>query len=360
MSPHGSRAADSDQLTVTGGAARRDARAIPAFVNPTAGSAASAGEALDPDARFDLRLVSPRELSDALRAEVERGTPRVLVAGGDGTLTLAARSLAGTATAMAVLPGGTLNHFARDIGLPSDDPASCLEAAVRGRARPADAATVNGLLFLGTSSVGAYVSYVRTRERLEGLGLGYRLASALATAWTWLRLNPFTVAVRAGERAEDDERLHASPLVFVAVGERDPTPGALGARIAGGEAALQLIVLRTRSRAAAAGLALRVGTQGLDAVAADPAIEVSLVPACEVRLRRPWGRVSTDGELQHMQAPLHYRIARGALLAVAPPADLAARPFAAGPEDTAPVAGPGDADASRATDATVRAPASPS
>jgi diacylglycerol kinase family enzyme len=317
-----------------------NASAIPAFVNPAAGSAAAAREAIARDPRFDLRLASPLELPDALRAEVERGTPRVLVAGGDGTLTLAARSLAGSATAMAVLPGGTLNHFARDLGLPADDPAACLEAAVRGRARPADAATVNGLLFLGTSSVGAYVSYVRTRERLEGLGLGYRAASALATAWTWLRLHPFTVAVRAGERAGDEERLHTSPLVFVAVGERDPSPGAMGARLAGGEAALQLIVLRTPSRAAAASMALRVATGGLDTVAADPAIEVALVPACEVRLRRRWGRVATDGELQQMEAPLHYRMVRGALLAVAPPAELAARPFVAGPEDAAPIAAP--------------------
>ena len=338
---------------MSGAAPERAASGIPAFVNPAAGSAAAAREAIDADPRFALRLLTPRELPDALRAEVARGTPRVLVAGGDGTLTLAARSLVDTATAMAVLPGGTLNHFARDLGLPSNDAAACLEIAVRGRARPVDAGTVNGLLFLGTSSVGAYVSYVRTRERLEGLGLGYRLASALATAWTWLRLHPFTVAVREGERADDDERLHASPLVFVGVGERDRTPGALGARVPGGAAALQLIVLRTRSRAAAAALALRVARRGLDAVAADPAIEVSLVPACEVRLRRRWGRVSTDGELQPMEAPLHYRMARGALLAVAPPADLAARPFAAGPDDSVPLAGPGQAT----VDASPRAPA---
>jgi diacylglycerol kinase family enzyme len=311
-------------------------------VNPAAGSAAAAREAIARDPRFDLRLAGPLELPDALRAEVEHGTPRVLVAGGDGTLTLAARSLAGSATAMAVLPGGTLNHFARDLGLAAGDAAACLEAAVRGRARPVDAATVNGLLFLGTSSVGAYVNYVRTRERLEGVGLGYRAASALAAAWTWLRLHPFTVAVREGERADDDERLHASPLVFIAVGERDRALGAMGARLPGGEAALQLIVLRTRSRAAAASLALRAATRGLDAVAAGPAIEVSLVPACEVRLRRRLGRVATDGELQTMEAPLHYRIVHGALLAVAPPAELAAHPFAAGPEDAAPVAAAGD------------------
>jgi diacylglycerol kinase family enzyme len=322
---------------MTGGATERDAGAIPAFVNPAAGSAAAARTAIEADPRFDLRMATPSELPGALEAEVARGTPRVLISGGDGTLTLAARSLAGTATAMAVLPGGTLNHFARDLGMPSDDAAACLESAVRGTARPVDAATVNDVLFLGTSSVGAYVSFVRTRERLEGYGLGYRLATAVASAWTWLRLHPFTVVVRAGERAEDAERRFESPLVFVSVGERDPSPGARGARLPGGEAVLQLIVLTTESRAKAASLALRVAARGLDAVADDAGIEVALVPACEVQLRRPWGRVATDGELQPMRAPLHYRILRGALLAVAPPPELAAAPFAAGPAATEPI-----------------------
>jgi diacylglycerol kinase family enzyme len=307
-----------------------DAAPIPAFVNPTAGSAPAARAAVEADARFALRLATPRELPDALRAEVARGTPRVLVAGGDGTLTLAARSLAGTTTALAVLPGGTLNHFARDLGLPSGDAAACLDIAVRGAARPVDAAVLNGELFLGTSSVGAYVQFVRTRERLEGYGLGYRFASALASAWTWLRLHAFTVVVREGERPTDPERYHRSPLVFVAVGQRALSLAPIGARIVDGERALQLMIVRTASRMGVIGLAARMAAGGVERAEDDPALDVALVPACEVRLRRPWGRVSMDGELARLRAPLHYRIARDALLAVVPPADLAAGPFTAG------------------------------
>src|SRR5688500_374492 len=119
-----------------------DAALIPAFVNASAGSAPAAREAIAADPRFELRETTPQALPDALRAEVARGTPRVVVAGGDGTIALAARALAGSRTALAVLPGGTLNHFARDLGLPPDDAAACLECAVRGTVRPVDAATL--------------------------------------------------------------------------------------------------------------------------------------------------------------------------------------------------------------------------
>lgn len=307
-----------------------DAAPIPAFVNPTAGSAPAVREAVAADPRFVLRLATPQELPEALRAEVARGTPRVLVAGGDGTLTLAARTLAGSTTALAVLPGGTLNHFARDLGLPTDDAAACLECAVRGEVRPVDGATLNGELFLGTSSVGVYVRFVRTRERLEGYGLGYRLASALASAWTWLRMRAFTVVVREGERPGDPERHVRSPLVFVAVGQRSLAEAPIGARAPGGERGLQLTVLRTASRMGVIALAARMAAGGARHPEHDPGLDVSMVPACEVRLRGAWGRVSMDGEIARLPTPLHYRMARDALLAVVPPADLAAGPFTAG------------------------------
>lgn len=307
-----------------------DASPIPAFVNTTAGSAQAARDAIAADPRFALREATPQALPDALRAEAARGTPRVLVAGGDGTVTLAARALAGSDTALAILPGGTLNHFARDLGLPTDDAAACLECAVRGTARPVDAATLEGELFLGTSAVGAYVKFVRTRERLEGMGLGYRLSTFLASLWTWLMLHAFTVVVRAGGRPGDVERQYRSPLVFVAVGERGLAAPDIGGRVPGGARALQLMIVHTASRMGVIALAARMAAGGLDGVAGDPALDVSLVDACEVRLRRPWGRVAMDGELAMLRAPLHYRMARDALLAVVPPADLAARPFAAG------------------------------
>jgi diacylglycerol kinase family enzyme len=290
-------------------------RPIPAFVNPTSGSADAARAAVAADGRFVLHEVAPDRLAPAIAAAAAAGHARVAVAGGDGTIAAAATAAAEHGIELAVLPGGTLNHFARDLGLPLDDLAACLAVAAEGRAVPADLGTVNGRAFLNTSAVGAYVTFVRTRERLEQWA-GYRLASLLAAVRVWVGLQALTLVVREGERAGDAVHPAASPLVFVGVGERDLTRGGRGARAADGRSALHVIVVRARSRGSVLALALRAAAQGLEAVAETDAVDVLLVDACEVRMRRRRGRVALDGELVMLHAPLAYRIDRDAFRVV--------------------------------------------
>jgi len=84
----------------------------------------------------------------ATRADV------VVAAGGDGTVGAVASALAGTDVAMAVLPMGTLNHFARDAGIPLDLEAAA-QAMVDASLRQAvDVAEVNGHVFVNNSSIG--------------------------------------------------------------------------------------------------------------------------------------------------------------------------------------------------------------
>ena len=134
---------------------------IPVFVNPAAGSAKAALAALDAHSGFDVRLTPPERLAVALRRAVSAGEPRVLVAGGDGTIASAAAILTGSDTALAVLPGGTLNHFARNYGIPTDLE-DALKVATGGRETRVDVGYVNERLFFNTSSVGAYVRFVET------------------------------------------------------------------------------------------------------------------------------------------------------------------------------------------------------
>ncbi len=294
---------------------------IPAFVNPGGGSADAARAAIGADARFALREVEPRALGEAMRAAAGDGHRRVLVSGGDGTVAVAAAAAAETRQELAVLPGGTLNHFATDLGLPTAEAAACLDlAADRGSVRPADLAYVNDHAILNTSAVGAYVTFVRTRERLERWS-GYRLASLLAAGRTWSGLRGFTVGIREGERAGDPAHVYAeSPLVFLGVGERDFTRAGGGSRVPGGRRALHVVVVRAASRSRVLALAARAAVEGLESVAAESdAVDVTLVDACEIRLPRPRGRVAIDGELVQLTAPLRYRIARDAFLAVGPP-----------------------------------------
>src|SRR5438128_704857 len=109
----------------------------PAFVNPDAGRGRAALDALSGAAGFAVHRLPPDRLAGALGETVSQAVPRVLVAGGDGTVALAASVLAGTATALAVLPAGTLNHFARDHGLPIN-PEQAIQLAREGTPRAVD------------------------------------------------------------------------------------------------------------------------------------------------------------------------------------------------------------------------------
>ena len=93
---------------------------IPAFVNPESGTAEEARNALSVAGLFDVREIHPRDLADAITSSIRAGSKRVVVAGGDGTVRTAAGAVAGAEVELAVIPGGTLNHFARDQGIPED------------------------------------------------------------------------------------------------------------------------------------------------------------------------------------------------------------------------------------------------
>jgi len=283
---------------------------IPAFVNPTAGNAAGAAGALRAVGGFDVLEVTPDALADRVRGAVRRGARRVLVAGGDGSVANAAGVVAGTGVELAILPCGTLNHLAKDLSLPLDAEEAA-RVARAGRVMPLDAASLNDRIFLNTSSVGAYVTFVRARERLERM-LGYHIASFIAAARLFVRLPLFRVSVRI----DDVAREYLTPLVFVGVGERELKLPALGARIAGGRTGLHVMVVRRRSGARALALGLAAAARGVRAVAATPAMDAFLVDA--VHIEPHTHVVSVDGELVRVAPSLEYRHLVRALRVVVP------------------------------------------
>lgn len=286
---------------------------IPAFVNPSAGSAAGVLKLLHADRRFDVREVEADDLKSAVRVAVAAGAARVLVSGGDGTIASAADALLGTECELAVLPGGTLNHFARDLGLPRDDLPACVEIAATAAARPNDIGTVNGRVFLNTSSIGIYVAFVRMRERLEPF-MGYRLASLFAACRIWAGLHGFDVAVTDGETT----RSYHTPLLYVGVGERELDRRELGARVPNGPRALHAFVLRETARARLLGRVIAVLANGTRSLMRSGSLEVQMVEGFVVHLSRPSATVALDGELVRMDTPLEYRFVRDAVRVVTP------------------------------------------
>ena len=285
---------------------------IPAIVNVASGTAEEALKVLRENDAFEVHEVQPEEIAPTIRTVVEGGAKRILVSGGDGTIATAAAELLDSPAELAILPGGTLNHFARDLGVSTEAP-EALRLAVEGDCRGVDLGVVNGHVFLNTSSVGAYVRFVRIRERLERR-FGYRIASALAALRILFQLRTFAVELEV----EGAPYIYRTPLIFIGVGERELQLPMLGSRLSEGKRGLHVMVVRGRSRARVLALALAAVARGVDTVARGPQLDSFVVERCRVRLRRPTA-VAIDGELVAMHDTLEYELRRDALHVVCPP-----------------------------------------
>jgi diacylglycerol kinase family enzyme len=286
---------------------------LKAFLNTACGNAVAAREAIAA-AGFELEAVQPQELETRLKEAISRGTKRILVAGGDGTIATAAALVANTETELAILPGGTLNHFAKDHGIPTD----LGKAALIARDGPvvgADVGYVNDRVFLNTSSLGAYVTFVRERERFEKY-FGYMIASVIAFAKMMSEIRTFSVTLEV----EGEKKTYRASLVFIGVGERELKLPTLGNRVKNGRRGLHVMIVRGGTRARLFAVALAGITKGRQEADKLPEFNEFLVDSCRIDLTRPTVTVGLDGELKRFSTPLDYRIERDALrLVVAPP-----------------------------------------
>ena len=288
------------------------AQRIPVLVNPRGGSAEKVIGLLRADTRFVVHETDPRVLTDRVRALVDDGAPRIAVSGGDGTVTAAAATLCGSGVELAVIPGGTFNHLAKDNGIPTE-PAQAAELAATGMAHPIDVGRVNEHLFLNTSAVGAYVTFVRTRERLESW-MPYWPASLLAGLQMLARMPRF--AVHIDPSGDAPARSYRACLVFVSVGERDFDKGVFGERTTESRRGLHVIVVPNAGLRRLSRLALGAVFRGMRAELGE--VDSFVVDQCRIELRRRRGNVSFDGEIRALNAPLRYSVERDAVRLVAP------------------------------------------
>ena len=253
-------------------------------------------------------------MESRLKQAIEQGTKRILVAGGDGTIATAAALVANTDVELAILPGGTLNHFARDHNIPTDLGKAALIAGA-GVVVGADIGYVNDCVFLNTSSIGTYVTFVRDRERFEKR-VGYAIASVGAFFKTLHQIRTFTVTLEV----EGMKKSYRSSLVFIGVGERELKMPVLGSRVKNGKRGLHVMIVRGRQRARLFSLALAAIAKGTKAAEQLPEFDDFIVDSCQIDLNRPRTTIGLDGELKKMETPLDYRIERDGLrLVVAPP-----------------------------------------
>jgi diacylglycerol kinase family enzyme len=283
---------------------------IPAFLNVGAGGADDVQTVLREAGAFEIIEVPAGRMTQAVRAAVDNGARRVAAVGGDGTVSAVAAGVVRTETELAVIPAGTLNHFARDHGIPRNVREACAVAQA-GRVIRADVAWVNDRLFLSTSAVGVYANFVRVRDNIEPR-FGYWLSSLFAMVRTFVRVQPFRVTFETGPLQRD----YITPQVFIGLGERELKLPKLGGRVESGKPGLHVMIVRGRTRARLVTLAFAAAARGTHAISSSPHLDGFLVRRCSIEQRH--STVAVDGEVVTLKSPLEYEFGEDALKLVVP------------------------------------------
>lgn len=260
----------------------------------------------------EIRLLDGHELHDAAKEAVTKRVGLVVAGGGDGTISCVAGALAGTGTKLGILPLGTLNHFARDVGLPLDLGEAAAVVA-NGKPRAVDVAEVNGRLFVNNSAIGLYPLMVLDRDAQQRrLGRSKRLAMIVASFRTLLRFHHRRLTLTVNE--EPAGRVD-TPLLFVGNNDYRVDIGAPGRRESLDDGELCVFVLRKKT---AKGLIAATVRALFNRSRDDDMVRIDGVERLRVSSKRSHLAVSLDGETAMMETPLDYRIRPKALKVVAP------------------------------------------
>ena len=260
----------------------------------------------------DVELVAGDRLAARAKAATDAGAELVIAAGGDGTVSAVAGALVGTRAALGILPLGTLNHLARDLGIPFDlGQAAAVIGA--GQQRVIDVARLNDRIFVNNSAIGLYPLFVADREGQEQrLGRSKRLSMFVAGLRTLARFHHHRLTLTIDEGQSETIE---TPLLFVGNNDYRLDLGSAGQRDSISDARLSVIVMRRMGRAGFFIAMLRaLAGRSLPG----DMIKLDDVQRLTVASRRSCLTVSSDGETERLAPPLDYRIDPAALRVMAP------------------------------------------
>jgi len=259
----------------------------------------------------EIELIGGGDCAVRCRAIAERGDELIVVGGGDGTISAAASVMAGSETLLGILPLGTLNHFARDLGIPLNVEESVQLIAERTERR-VDIAEMNDEVFINNSAIGLYPLMVVDRDlQRRKLGRSKRLAMIVASIRTLARFNHQRLTLTVND---EQERVD-TPLLFVGNNDYRIDIAAPGRRESLDDGKLSVFVMRKKTRRGLIAASVRAL---LNRAREDDMVTIDGVERLRVTSHRSSLAVSLDGEVRRAAPPLDYRIRKKALRVIAP------------------------------------------
>ena len=294
------------------------------FLNTASGSV-QASE-LEPDALadgfaargIDAEIVCPGRdgsFDELLKRARTTGADALVAAGGDGTVTALAGAALAAGKPLAILPLGTANLLARDLGIPLDV-ASWLDGFTRMAPRPVDAATVNDRLFLHKVVLGLLPGIASARERLRtNAGPLSTLAFAGFVKRRIERLNRMRITIDID--GAGPER-HAVSAIAVANNPYDEGIGRVFARERLDSGKLAVYLAR---RITLADTMRLFGGMAVGNWRQADSFTTHLAETVEIDRGKRLIKAMIDGDPATLTNPLRFAMKRGALSMLAPPPD---------------------------------------
>jgi diacylglycerol kinase family enzyme len=263
----------------------------------------------------DISFVDGEGLHDAVERALiraERGEiDAIVVGGGDGSMRTAASVLAGTGVPLGAVPLGTLNHFAKDLGIPLqvEEVAATIAA---GRTRVVDLAEVNGETFINNSSIGIYPYMVIDRKRRKARR---KLAKWMVMVRAFFRMMRHFPRRRLRISAEGFARPYRTPCLFVGNNEYGMELFTVRRRHRLDSGKLWFYVVKPREPLEFFWMVCRLCFGRMD-----QARDLDTFQLAEAEISAKTSRlpVALDGEVRIMHTPLHYRSRPGALRIIIP------------------------------------------
>jgi diacylglycerol kinase family enzyme len=249
------------------------------------------------------------DLPAVAKTAIASGIGRVIVGGGDGTISCVANLLVGTKITLAVLPLGTLNHFARDIGIPANLERA-MDLSVQGTVRPVDVGSVNERFFINNSSVGIYPRIVKHRDQeMEKLGKP-KWRALLSASWrVFERERVYHVEIAH----EGHIKKQTASFIFVGNNQYSFSLMDLGQRPRLDAGILSVYLGNQTTRWQALSFAVRALLRGLEQSRDFTSFTTEQF---KLSMRKTHTSVGIDGEVVEMKTPLLFQSHSEALLVV--------------------------------------------
>ena len=272
---------------------------------------ANAFAAAGADARISM-AANGAEISQLAQAAAQGDADVVVAGGGDGTVNSIASAIIDTNKTLAVLPFGTMNHFAKDLLIPLDFDGA-VQTILAGNVTRVDVGTVNDHIFINNSSLGLYPSIVREREKHQKLGWG-KWPAFIWAAFGVLRRYPF-LDIKIG--VDGNEQRSRTPFIFIGNNEYEMETLNIGHRACLDKGQLSLYITNRVSRLDLIRLAFHALFGGLSQ---EKDFTAMCTPEVRIDSKHHRLRVALDGEVTVMTPPLYYRTRPAALRVLTPAA----------------------------------------